>query len=341
MKLDAFARSLVFEHRRKVVAVSLAVLFVLSLGLPGVVLDTTLEEFRGGTEEHAADTYVERHLSGQAPNSTAAFVVVRDDENVLTRERYLQQLRAQQRIREDEVVGPTLVEDQQPLGVANVVAVVAMERQRNGTAAENITVEPRPPLEEQIAAIEGLSEFEINLYTSYAVGIVMNDVEHTWPEGGSFATVPTSYHWNAKASTSTAIVVSHRDDTEAEELARAQTRMADIVEEEVDGEAMVIGNGVVDDELRRSSFDSLGIVGPLAFLFMLVVLPRPLRRRPRTARRPVRPPLDVRLHGLGRHHVQPAVRRGPGAADGAVHRLRDPRVHAVSGGSTTGRPSRF
>ena len=272
MKLDAFARSLVFEHRRKVVAVSLAVLFVLSLGLPGVVLDTTLEEFRGGTEEHAADTYVERHLSGQAPDSTAAFVVVRDDENVLTRERYLQQLRAQQRLREDEVVGPTLVDDQQPLGVANVVAIVAIERKQNGTEAENITVEPRPPLEEQMAAIQNLSDFEQGLYTAYAVGIVMDDVEHSWPEGGPFATVPTSYEGNAKTASSTAIVVSQKDETSAEELARAQTRMADIVEAEVEGEAMVIGNGVVDDELRRSSFDSLGIVGPLAFLFMLAVL---------------------------------------------------------------------
>ena len=36
--------------------------------------------------------------------------------------------------------------------------------------------------------------------------------------------------------------------------------MADLVDEEV------------DDELRRSSFDSLAVVGPLAFLFVLLVL---------------------------------------------------------------------
>ena len=272
MRLDRFAEVLVYEHRRKVVAVTLAMVFVLSLGLPGVVLDTTLEEFRGGTTEHAADSYIERHLSGQAPNSTGSFVVVRDDEDVLTRERYLQQLRAQQRIREDPVVGPTLVDDQQPLGVANVVAIVAIERQQNGAEAEDITVEPRPPLEEQIAAIENLSAFRTDLYTSYAVGIVMDDVEHTWPEGGPFSTVPTSYEWNGQYSDSTAIVVSHEDETPPEELARAQTRMGHIVDEEVEGETMVIGDGVIDDELRRSSFDSLAVVGPLAFLFVLLVL---------------------------------------------------------------------
>jgi predicted RND superfamily exporter protein len=271
MTPNSLAESVVYEHRRKVVAVTLAVVFVLGLGLPGVVLDTTLEEFRGGTAEHAADGYITDNMSGQAANSTGSFVVIADDENVLTKQRYLQQLRVQQELRDDPVVGPTLVEDQQPLGVSNVVAIVAIRREE-GVDAQEITVEPRPPLAEQIEAIEGLSEFELELYTSYAVGIVMDDVEHTWPEGGSFATVPTSYEGNGKTAESTAIVVSHRESVPAEELARAQTRMADIVDAEVEGDAMVLGQGVIDDELRRSSFDSLAIVGPLAFLFVLVVL---------------------------------------------------------------------
>ncbi len=271
MKLESLAEAVVDEHRRKVIAVTLAVVFVLGLGLPGVTLDTTLDEFRGGTTEHAADTYIERHLSGQAPNSTGAFVVVRNDDNVLTRERYLQQLQAQQRILNDEVVGPTIVEDQPPLGIANVVAIVAIERAQN-TAPQDITVEPRPPLEDQIAAVENLSSFQEGLYTSYAVGLVMDDVDHTWPEGGPFATVPTSYEGNGRTASSSAIIVSHREETSPEDLAHAQTRMAEIVDEEVEGEALVLGDGIIDDELRRSSFDSLGIVGPLAFLFIVLVL---------------------------------------------------------------------
>jgi predicted RND superfamily exporter protein len=271
MKLESFAESVVYEHRRKVIAVTLAVVFILALGLPGVVLDTTLEQFRGGTPEHDAGNYIDQELSGQAPNSTGSFVVVRDDENVLTKERYRQQLRAQERIRNDPIIGPTLVDDQQPLGIANVVAIVKIRRDQ-GVDASNITVEPRPSLDRQMAAVANLSTFERKLYTAYAVGLVLDDVENTWPEGGAFSMVPTSYEANQRVATSTAIVVSHRDDTPAEELARSQTRMADIVDEEVDGEALVIGEGVVDDELRRSSFDSLGIVGPLAFLFIFLVL---------------------------------------------------------------------
>jgi predicted RND superfamily exporter protein len=273
MKLDRFAEAVVRDYRRRVILVTLALVLVLGFGLPGVTLDTTLEQFRGGTPEHAADAYIESNLSGQAPDSTGAFVVIRTDNNTLTTESYQQQLRAQERIRSDPVVGPTLVDDQQPLGIANVVAIVKIRRQQDEPVApDNVTVEPRPSLDRQQAAIANLTDRERNLYTGYAVNLVMGDIDHTWPAGGAFSVVPTSYLVTDRKAGSTAIVVSHSENTSPQELARAQTRMADIVDEEVDGNASVIGKGVIDDELRRSSFDSLAIVGPLAFVFMLGVL---------------------------------------------------------------------
>ena len=259
MKLDRFAEVVVEDHRRRVILVALAVVVLLGVGLPGVTLDTTLEQFRGGTPEHAADSSIEANLSGQAPDSTGSFVVIRSDGNALSREACRQQLRAQERVRNDPVVGPTLVDDQQPLGIANVVAIVRIRRQQ-GVDPDRITVEPRPSLERQQAAIANLTERERALYAGYAVTLVMGDIDHTWPEGGAFATVPTSYLPADRSAESTAIVVSHRENVSAAELARAQTRMADLVDEEV------------DDELRRSSFDSLAVVGPLAFLFVLLVL---------------------------------------------------------------------
>jgi predicted RND superfamily exporter protein len=273
MKLDRFAEVVVHDHRRRVILVTLALVVLLGFGLPGVTLDTTLEQFRGGTPEHAADAYIESNLSGQAPNSTGSFVVVRDDDNALGTADYQQQLRAQERIRSDPVVGPTLVDDQQPLGIANVVAIVKIRRQQDDPVdPTNVTVEPRPSLDRQQAAVANLTDRERDLYTGYAVTLVMGDLDHTWPEGGPYSVVPTSYVPADRRADTTAIVVSHEEDTPPDELARAQTRMAEIVDEEVDGNASVIGQGVVDDELRRSSFDSLAVVGPLAFLFMLVVL---------------------------------------------------------------------
>ena len=271
MKLDRFAAVVVEDHRRTVIVGVLAVVVLAGFGVPGVALDTTLEQFRGGTPEHAADGYVEENLGGQAPNSTGAFVVVRSDGNALSTAAYRRQLRAQRRLRSDPVVGPTLVDDQQPLGVANVVAIVKIRREQ-GVDPDEITVEPRPSLARQRAAIANLTDRERELYTGYAVTLVLGDVDHTWPEGGAFSMVPTSYLPSDRRAESTAIVVSHREDTPPAELARAQTRMAEIVDEETEGNASVIGDGVVDDELRRSSFDSLAIVAPPAVLFVVAVL---------------------------------------------------------------------
>ena len=83
MKLDRFAEVVVHDHRRRVILVTLALVVLLGFGLPGVTLDTTLEQFRGGTPEHAADAYIESNLSGQAPNSTGSFVVIRSEGNAL------------------------------------------------------------------------------------------------------------------------------------------------------------------------------------------------------------------------------------------------------------------
>ena len=204
MKLDRFAEVVVEDHRRRVILVALAVIVLLGVGLPGVTLDTTLEQFRGGTPEHAADSSIEANLSGQAPDSTGSFVVIRSDGNALSREAYRQQLRAQERVRNDPVVGPTLVDDQQPLGIANVVAIVRIRRQQ-GVDPDRITVEPRPSLERQQAAIANLTERERALYAGYAVTLVMGDIDHTWPEGGAFATVPTeSYLPTERSADSTA-----------------------------------------------------------------------------------------------------------------------------------------
>lgn len=167
----------------------------------------------------------------------------------------------------------TLHPDQRPLSIANVVAIVAIERER-GTDVDDIRVEPRPSLDEQLAAIRDLNEFERQLFTSYSVGTVLADVSHTWPDGGGFAFVPTTYEANQKTATATAFVVSHREETDPRNLTAAQTAAGAVVNGALgpDSEAIVVGDGMVDDELRRSSTDSLRIVGPVALLLVVLLL---------------------------------------------------------------------
>jgi predicted RND superfamily exporter protein len=268
------AEAVVGEHRRAVIVVVLLVTAALGAGAPGVALSTSLEEFRGGTPEAAADDYIETNMSGSAPGVEQGMVVVRGEDNVLTGDVYLQQLRAQRALVNNETVNRTLHPDQRPLSIATVVAIVAIERER-GTDPDDISVEPRPSLDRQIAAVRNLSDHHRQLYTSYAVGVVLDDYEHTWPPGGGFAFVPTSYEANRKTADASTIIVSHRDDTDPRNLTAAQVAMVDVVDrhlEREDADAIGVGDGLIDDELRRSSLDSVVIVGPLAALLMLLLL---------------------------------------------------------------------
>lgn len=280
--LDRLAAAVTGAGRRKVVVAVLLVTLVLGAGAPGVELSTSLDEFRGGTAEADATDYVESNLSGGESNVTQSLVVVRTtlpesmdrrNRSVLTRESYVRHLQIQQALLENETVARTLHPDQRPLSIANVVAIVAIEREE-GTEVDDIRVDPRPPLDEQIAAVRNLSEFQRQLFTSYAVGTVLADVSHTWPDGGGFAFVPTSYEANQKTSTATAFVVSHREETDPKNLTAAQTAAGAVVNERLgpNSEAVVVGDGMVNDELRRSSIDSLRIVGPVALLLVVLLL---------------------------------------------------------------------
>jgi len=279
---DRLADAVTGSGRRRVVVAVVLVTVALGAGVPSVELSTSLDEFRGGTTEADATDYVETNLSGGESDVTQSLVVVcttvaedalRRERSVLTREAYVRHLEAQRALLANETVARTLHPDQRPLSIANVVAIVAIERER-GTDVDDIRVEPRPSLNEQLAAIRDLNEFERQLFTAYPVGTVLADVSHTWPDGGGFVFVPTSYEANQKTATATAFVVSHREETDPRNLTAAQTAAGAVVNDALgaDSEAFVVGDGMVNDELRRSSLHSLRIVGPVALLLVVLLL---------------------------------------------------------------------
>lgn len=276
------------RRRRAVIVVVLLATVGLGVAAPSVELSTSLDEFRGGTEEAAADEFIETEMSGSAPGVTQGLIVVRGQDDVLTREQYLQHIAVQRALLANETVNRTLKPEQRPLSIANVVATVAI-RQSEGVEPENVSVEPRPPLDQQEAVLRNLSDTRLKRYTSYAVGVVLDDYEHTWPPGGGFAFVPTTYEGNQKTAPATGIIISHEEETDPKNLTAAQVAMVDIANQELtETEAIGVGDGLINDELRRSSIDSLVVVGPIAFLLMLVVLAFAYRD-----------PLDVALGLLG------------------------------------------
>jgi predicted RND superfamily exporter protein len=277
------ARLLVDERRRLTIVVVLFATLVLGAAAPAVELSTSLDAFRGGTEPAAADNYVDREMSGSVAGVEQSLLVVRNtnesagntQRNVLTTESFLTTLRIQERLRENETVNRTLVDEQRPISMANAVAIIAIQDQE-GVPIDEMDIEPRPPLDEQRAAIRNLSEFQRETYTSYAVGEVLSDPEHTWPDGGGFAFVPLSYEGNAKTAPATGIVLSHDEDADPKNLTAAQLTAEGIANEELadhpERDAVIVGNGIINAELRQSSLDSLAIVGPFALGLMILML---------------------------------------------------------------------
>jgi len=276
------ARLLVAERRRLTILTVLVLTLVLGAAAPSVELSTSLEQFRGGTESAAADTYIEREMSGSVAGVEQSLLVVRNTNetasnsrrNVLTKEGYLAVLRIQERLLANETVNRTLVAEQRPISMASAVATIAIQ-DRNGVPIDNMSVEDRPPLDEQKAAIRNLSEYQRRVYTTYAIGEVLSDPEHTWPDGGGFAFVPLSYEGNGKTAPATGIVLSHDEDAHPKNLTAAQLAAEDIANDELSSaprDSVIVGNGIINAELRQSSLDSMLIVGPVALALMILVL---------------------------------------------------------------------
>ena len=276
------ARLLVAERRRATIVVVLVATLILGAGAPAVELSTSLDQFRGGTQAAAEDDFVEREMSGSVAGVEQSLLVVRNgnesatnsERNRLSREAFLTNLRIQERLLANETVNRTLVAEQKPISMANAVAIIAI-RDEQGVPIDDMRIEPRPPLDEQRAAIRNLSAFQRDTYTSYAVRQVLSDPEHTWPDGGGFAFVPLSYEANGKTAPATGIVLSHDEDADPKNLTAAQLTAERIANDELpssEESAVIVGNGVINAELRQSSLDSLAIVGPFALGLMMLVL---------------------------------------------------------------------
>jgi len=269
--------SVITERRREVIGVVLLVTLLLGSGIHAVTLSTSLNEFRGGTVAAEKDDYVDRNFGTGAPNSIRTMLVFRSGRNIANKEHYLDQLRLQQEMMANETIGETLVEDEPPVSMANVVAITAMRRDE-GVAYENITLTPMPPLEAQIERMEEMDRGFVLTYTVRGLDTVLADPGHGGPEGGSFTMVPPREVSEADGGViqTTTMVVTQRDDTPSEQRTESQVAMAELArdrfEEQGGPEVLVFGTGVINAELEQSTRDSLLLVGPIAVLFVVVVL---------------------------------------------------------------------
>ncbi|MFD1564065.1 RND family transporter [Haloarchaeobius amylolyticus] len=94
-----------------------------------------------------------------------------------------------------------------------------------------------------------------------------------------FALMPTAYEPGEPTASGTIVaVVQDTDgeyvaaDTAPDSIVTGQRAIGDLAASELEGSTSVFGHGITADEITSASADSLSIVGPLALVFVLVVL---------------------------------------------------------------------
>ncbi|MFB6104151.1 MAG: MMPL family transporter [Halobacteriaceae archaeon] len=151
------------------------------------------------------------------------------------------------------------------------VAALEADRQTLLNKTQNGSV---PPISEQIAQLQSMDAAAID----QTITRVLGDGTGSSMAFGLMPTAPT-YTPGSTTAEATMIIVqqtAEQADVQGSASARLETSqlaLQSIAQQRFGAEhVLVFGSGIVSDEITRSMTDSLAIVGPLALLFVLVVL---------------------------------------------------------------------
>lgn len=261
--VDRIVRT-VTERSRLVVVLMLVLTLVVG---PGALFveDSSQVALADDSDVAAANEFVAETFGERGPNTTTAVVAI---EHGITSESLRRELAYQRALVTNESVNRTLVEDQS-FGIATIVATTAIREGQN--AGQGGTA---PSLARQIEQLESMSDGEV---ASTVRAIADPDGDHPRQrvvqqllgrgyEPGSENTtsrmLPLTFETaepvQLEAEVSTAV-------TESQLAARAIARETSGPES-----YRMIGSGLVGDREEAAIEGSLGLVGPLAFLFVLV-----------------------------------------------------------------------
>jgi hydrophobe/amphiphile efflux-3 (HAE3) family protein len=144
------------------------------------------------------------------------------------------------------------------------------DRKKLQNGGQNLT------LTEKIRVIESRNQSEIDTVIEV---VLAEKKDGQQSRKGVFVFMPTDYEPGSTTANATMIVVTQSASTStgggtaSDRIVESQLAIQDIVTERYGAEdAYVFGAGIISDEISRSMTDSLIIVGPLALLFVLLVL---------------------------------------------------------------------
>lgn len=257
---DTFFGALI-KHRRVIIVAFLALFLVIGGGIPQITQETAFEDIDLGTEEETKQAYIESNFSTGNDDTVITQVIARD-ENALSKQTLVSTLELQQAIRTNDTIAGTLRDDQPTVGIANVVARAAIRRERPNATD--------PTLEQQITALEGLSNQEADTIVR---GILGSDRA----QSRAFDFMPNTYEPGTTNASATMVVVFQTSDAPSvtgsapDDIIASQLTIQDhALSDEL--ETSVIGNGIITQEIEQSREDTFTILGPLALVLVLVVL---------------------------------------------------------------------
>ncbi|MFC7188437.1 MMPL family transporter [Halocatena marina] len=130
---------------------------------------------------------------------------------------------------------------------------------------------------ERIDVLESRNQSEIETVVEAVLGKSGRD--NGSDQSGVFAFMPTNYEPGTTTANATMVLLTQTAESEtsaqgtaSDRLIESQLAVRDVTRGQYADNAYVFGAGIISDEIERSMTDSLVIVGPLALLFVLIVL---------------------------------------------------------------------
>lgn len=265
---------LVTGRSKRVIAVLAVVTLLVGAGAADLEETTEMELFAEEPPEVEAERYVQEEFTPHDGNTTRLVVVAYDESgNVLERDSLLESLRYQQSLRENDTVGPTLAAEQPSLGVENLVATAALQRERGDREGDGAPPE-LPPLDEQAAQLESMSDRDVEA----VVGRLLDPDEPGRMTDTALEFVPGSYEPGSTEADGRVTVVTQETDglvVSIPELS-GEVRDAQVAADALASDAgegyRLSGYGLMLVEEEESLDDSLALAGPAALLFVLLTL---------------------------------------------------------------------
>ena len=128
--MSAFDRLVerVTAHSRIVIVVMLLLTAGIGVGASDVSQESSLDQFQTDSAEAEKLDYIEANFSADQNTTTAQVIVREPNGNVLDKRSLVSQLAFQRALRDNETVNASLAGEQPTVGVANVVATAAIQR---------------------------------------------------------------------------------------------------------------------------------------------------------------------------------------------------------------------